>query len=269
MSRGTGSGRSASIATALVLVLGAALPAVADAAAASACRVRDSGTGAVFTSLNGAVAAAAPDAQLVVRGRCVGPTVEVVVPLVIRGVRAVGPGRDSGPARIVAADRRPAMRIDPSVDALTIAASVDVHGGIVIGGEAGPVPQEPGAPWPPRVGVHMVRACSIRRVRTNLADVVASSGMGSVVSFHGRCAGPVLIARDLSLRGSRMGASSATSDRRGRLVVRRTDSGRSAIRLGGVDPAIVVDAAVTALELSAFRIDDGFEIRSDATAGRP
>lgn len=252
---------------ALALILGATLPAGTRAASASACRVRDAGTGAVFASFGGAVVAAAPGATLVVRGRCVGPTVDVVVPLAVRGIRVGGPRRDSGPARIVAADRGPAIRVDPSVDALRIAPSVDVLGGIVIGTEVGRVPQEHRAPWPARVSVRMVRACSVGGVRADLAGVVASAEVGSDIAFLGRCPGPVLIERDMSIHGIRIGASSASSGRDGRLVVRRTDSGRPSIRLPGNGPAIVVDAAVAALELSAVRIDDGFEIRGDASSG--
>ncbi len=232
----------------------------AQAAQPTACHVRNADTGAIYSSFGQAVAVAAPGAELVVRGTCVSGTTVIGAPIVLRGIRRGVGVYDTGPARVMAGTRGPALRIDPAVDALDIDQSLTIVGGVVIGAGPRRVAKEAGMSWSHRGRVHFVRRCDVLGGDADLASVVVSSSAGSRVSFLGRCQGPLVIDAAITIVGSRLATSVARDSHGAPIVVGGTDTGRPSVRRPGPEPAIIVSPAVDSLRLVAFRIHDGLRI---------
>lgn len=272
--RALGRATAVSAAAALLAVM---LPVAATTAVSpTTCVVRNVDAGSVHRSFQRAVWRARPGAQLVVKGTCMGTAI-VRKPLSIRG--ALAQGNEGGRPRLVSKGARPAIVIDPAVDALDIAPSVTVSGGIVIGQvdrwRAGAkLAQEDPSPWAgpdgidhdlPRVASWTIRrACDVSSDGSSLSSAAASAADGSRLVFFGICPGPVAISTELEILASRWTASSLRPDTSGRGTIDRSDSGRPAIRRPGLEPAIVVDPAVDELILGGFRVHDGFRIGADA-----
>ena len=265
-------GRATAVSAALAL-LAVMLPVAATTAVSpTTCVVRNVDAGSVHRSLQRAIWRPRPGARLVVRGTCVGTAI-VRKPLSISGARAGS--SEGGRARLVSTGARPAIVIDPALDALDIAPSVTVSGGIVIGQVArwkagAKLGQEDVSPWTGSDGIDhdlplvrswtFRRACDVWSDGASLAAAAASAADGSHLVFYGICPGPVAIGTELEILGSRLTTSSQRPDPSGRGIIDRSDSGRPAIRRPGMDPAIVVDPGVDELILGGFRVHDGFRI---------
>jgi hypothetical protein len=265
-------GRATAVSAALAL-LAVVLPVAATTAVSpTTCVVRNVDAGSVHRSLQRAIWRARPGARLVVKGTCIGTAI-VSKPLSISGARAGS--SEGGRSRLLSKGARPAIVIDPAVDALEIAPNVTVSGGIVIGQVArwkagAKLDQEDVSLWTGSDGIdHELprvrswtfrRACDVRSDGTSLAAAAASAADGSHLVFYGVCPGPVDIGTELEIFGSRWTASSLRPDQSGRGIIDRSDSGRPAIGRLGMDPAIVVDPGVDELTLGGFRVHDGFRI---------
>ena len=268
--------RVLAVAAAAALLISALPASVATAAPAEVpCRVYNSDRGISRDSLQRAVWAARAGDTLLVQGTCRGTTL-VTKDLTISYMGWAGaplplppPGQRqwvlTPRGKVVSGSWRPALVVDPSVDALSITPGLRVLGGIVIDelrpwrGDAKPVP----AAWKgstastsASLATARLRACHVRTDDTGAEfrrsqAAVRAAAPGGHLSLRGTCVGETVIRTDLYVSGWRIAISSTSL---GGGTASRDDSGPPTLT------RVVVDDDVDRLVLKRVRVTNGFSI---------